>query len=186
MRSTGSHPIARQASAGASSPCAPLNGKPWLEEKALGSWGRPKDLGETAPRRRPWDLVGRGLRWLRGRPVLGARACSRGLLGARVNLGVGETYGPVGRKWQRPALHLCEVQEVMWCSLITMRCFWRLQPACGVGATCSTWIMEAVLGFLSSQVEDLIRACPPWSGQSIEFRMAPYLRRGKLWGHEIL
>jgi hypothetical protein len=45
--------------------------------------------------------------------VLGARACSHRLHGARINFGVGGAPGPFDGRWQWPALHLCEVRVVM-------------------------------------------------------------------------
>jgi hypothetical protein len=47
------------------------------------------------------------------RPALEARACSCRLCGVHVNLGVGGVHGPIGGKWQWPALHLREVLVVL-------------------------------------------------------------------------
>jgi hypothetical protein len=57
----------------------------------------------------PAAVATRAAQW----PALGARACSCRLCGVHVNLGLGGAHGPIGGRWQWPALHLREVLVVL-------------------------------------------------------------------------
>jgi hypothetical protein len=105
--------------------------------------------------------------WTRRALLQGGAAC----LGGQV-LALFGSYGPSGGDGGFP--------ESGWtCPICAERSACRRRsssprkPAGGVGAAGMAWIKAAVLEFLSHEDEDLLAACPPWSGRGVKFRKAP-------------